>query len=116
MGSWQGSTGSRSTISAQRRAEDGIRIAAQELTGEGFREIQDQKTLCQGVKSLEQALVLWQQAGDAEGEVDSLNKLGLLARGEGRIREALDWYDQTLTRAREVGYREGEALVLNNLG
>lgn len=96
--------------------EDGIRVAAQELVGEGLREIQDQNTRCQGVRSLEQALLLWQLAGDSEGEVDLLNQLGLLARGEGRIREALDWYERTLPRARDAGYREGEALVLNNLG
>lgn len=97
-------------------ADDGPRVAAQELVRQGLQWTNEEEMVCRGLQALEQALGLWQQTGDAEGEADTLNRIGMTVRGQGRVREAVDWYEQTLTRAREAGYRQGEAIALNNLG
>ncbi|HSF38449.1 MAG TPA: CHAT domain-containing protein [Thermoanaerobaculia bacterium] len=94
---------------------DGARVAALKLVRQGLQEIEEEKTRSRGHRSLEQALLLWRQAGDAEGEVDTFNHLGRGFRLAGNAREACRWYERALTRAQQAGYREGEALSLNNL-
>ncbi|HSN85929.1 MAG TPA: tetratricopeptide repeat protein, partial [Thermoanaerobaculia bacterium] len=95
--------------------KDGARVAALKLVKQGREGIEEEKTRSRGLESLEQSLLLWQQAGDAEGEVETLNHLGMGFRLAGDAREACLRYERALTRAREAGYREGEALSLNNL-
>jgi CHAT domain-containing protein/Tfp pilus assembly protein PilF len=95
--------------------KDGTRVAALKLVKQGLQEIKEPKARVRGLKSLRQALLLWQQAGDAQGEVDTLNHIGMGSRLTIGVREARSWYGRALTRARKAGYREGEAMSLNNL-
>jgi CHAT domain-containing protein/tetratricopeptide (TPR) repeat protein len=95
--------------------KDGDRVAALKLVQKGLQEIEGEKTRGQGRKSLDQALLLWQRAGDAEGEIATLNHIGMGSSLAGDARKARGWYERGLARSRRIGYREGEALSLNNI-
>lgn len=97
--------------------KDGVRVKALKLVRQGLQEIDEgqKRARRKGLQRLEQALLLWRRAGDAKGEVDTLNHIGKGFRLAGDAPAAREWYEQALTRARETGYREGEAVALNNV-
>ena len=66
--------------------------------------------------SWEQALALYREMGDRQGEANSLGSLGLAYRSLGQYQRAIAFYEQTLTLAREIGDRQGEANSLGSLG
>lgn len=69
----------------------------------------------QALTSYEQALTIFQQLGDSQGEVATLHNLGVLLRDEDpeRARAA---YEQALTILRHHNDRRGQAFTLHNLG
>src|SRR5262249_13361573 len=64
----------------------------------------------------QKALSLHRTVGDPRGEADTLNDLGDLRLRQGRVQDALDYYNQALTRCRSAEYLNGEAITLTNLG
>jgi tetratricopeptide (TPR) repeat protein len=63
-----------------------------------------------------QALAAARQAGDAQGEGQTLNNLGSVYRSQGKWKESIASYDQSLQIYRAIGDVHGEGQTLNNLG
>ncbi|MFF3853495.1 tetratricopeptide repeat protein, partial [Micromonospora sp. NPDC002575] len=68
------------------------------------------------LEDYQQALTIYQKAGDRGNEAATLTNIGLVYDGLGDRQRALDYYHQALPILREVGDRTGEAVTLNNIG
>ena len=64
----------------------------------------------------DQALAIFQDLGDRNGEASALNNLGTVYRSLGQYPQARDNSDQALAIFQDLGDRDGEAKALNNLG
>ncbi|VXD16709.1 CHAT domain-containing tetratricopeptide repeat protein [Planktothrix paucivesiculata] len=64
----------------------------------------------------QQALTLYRQLGNHQGEAQCLGNLGNSFYLQGNYEQAIEYHEQDMTLAREIGDREGEAYSLNNLG
>ena len=65
---------------------------------------------------MREALHLFRESGDRQGEAISMNNLGLIADIRGDYDEAERLYNESLAIKREIGNRQGEAASLDNLG
>ncbi|WP_293105911.1 tetratricopeptide repeat protein, partial [Moorena sp. SIO3I6] len=68
------------------------------------------------LKSWQEALGIYRELEDRQGEADSLNNLGLAYRRLGQYRKAIEFHQQSLAIERELENRQGEANSLNYLG
>jgi hypothetical protein len=68
------------------------------------------------IELLTQALTIFREIGNREGEASALGGLGDSHASLGEYREAIELYSQALTIFREIGNREGEASALGGLG
>ena len=68
------------------------------------------------MQSGEQALTIYREIGNRQGEANSLGNLGLAYYSLGQYQKAIDFHQQQLEMAREIGDRQGEANSLGNLG
>jgi DNA-binding PadR family transcriptional regulator/O-acetyl-ADP-ribose deacetylase (regulator of RNase III) len=59
---------------------------------------------------------LWQKYHNTEEKVNMLNELGNNYLSSGEYKRAINYYQQSLNIAREIYYRYGEIMSLNNLG
>ena len=60
------------------------------------------------------SLPIYEELDDQLGLADELDNLGIYAMGEGRLREALAYYDRAHAARRSAGDVVGEAAVMNN--
>ncbi|MBW4492842.1 MAG: CHAT domain-containing protein [Oscillatoria princeps RMCB-10] len=67
-------------------------------------------------QSLQQALTLYREIGDRDGEAASLENLGIAYHSLGRYTLAIDYHRQSLEIEREIGNRREEAASLGSLG
>jgi tetratricopeptide (TPR) repeat protein len=67
-------------------------------------------------KHFSQALAIWRDLGDKQGQGIALGNLGQIAGELGQYEVARDHYQEALNLMREVGDRHGEAIDLLNLG
>jgi predicted ATPase len=65
---------------------------------------------------LDEALVLFERAGNERGRADAWGRLANLAREEDRLDEARESFAESLELRRRLGDRRGEALALVGLG
>jgi tetratricopeptide (TPR) repeat protein len=70
----------------------------------------------EALQSWEQALTIYRQIGNSQGEANSLGNLGLAYRSLGQYDKAIEFLEQSLVISREIGSRQGEANSLGNLG
>ncbi|EAW33693.1 tetratricopeptide repeat protein [Lyngbya sp. PCC 8106] len=70
----------------------------------------------QAIVVWEKALQLYRQAGNLEGQANSLLGLGRISDLLGDKQKALDYYNQSLPLSRQLGDKRGEAATLNNIG
>jgi len=63
-----------------------------------------------------EALTLFRQYGDRDGETRALAGVGVALSRLGRLQEAIDPLQQALTMSLQAGDSLGEAIALNNLG
>jgi predicted ATPase/DNA-binding SARP family transcriptional activator len=68
--------------------------------------------IARGRELAEEALALQDESGDKEGRIFTLFTLGRISLGEGRLDEAARRLHESLTLAREVGYRDVSAYCL----
>ncbi|MGI0491633.1 CHAT domain-containing protein [Alkalinema pantanalense CENA528] len=68
------------------------------------------------IQSGQQALMLYQQIPDRQGEGHALGNLGVTYQSLGRYPDAIHYYQQSLEIAQEIKNRSGEAATLSNLG
>jgi tetratricopeptide (TPR) repeat protein len=68
------------------------------------------------IASFQTAINHYQQLDRKSAQAAALNQLGNFLHSQSRFRDAIDFYQQSLAIAREVGDRQGEAASLGNLG
>ncbi|MFM9267437.1 CHAT domain-containing protein [Tychonema sp. BBK16] len=70
----------------------------------------------EALQSGEQALIIYREIRDRQGEAYCLNILGLAYKSLGQFHRAIEFHQQSLEISRKIEYRQGEANSLNNLG
>ena len=70
----------------------------------------------EALENFQQALVIYQEVGNREGEGETFNGIGEVYRNLGHYSQALEYLQQALVIRKEIGDRYGEGLTLNNLG
>jgi len=92
--------------------------AADKVYKEGLQLYQQEtaEALKGAIVKYEEALKLYREAGDRDGEAVSLNNIGSVYSALGEKQKALEYYSQSLTLYRAVGDRRGEATTLGNIG
>ena len=70
----------------------------------------------QAIDLYTQALAIYRDIGDRQGEGAALGNLGLCHYSLGEYRQAIDLHTQALAIARDIGDRQGEGAALGNLG
>jgi tetratricopeptide (TPR) repeat protein len=70
----------------------------------------------EALQSWEDALTIYQEIGNCQGEATSLGNLGVAYNSLGQYKRAIDFHKQHLEISREIGDRQGEANSLGNLG
>ena len=68
------------------------------------------------IGSYKQALVIFHEIGDRQGEGNVLGSLGLAHKDLGEFAKAVEYCEQQLVIAREIGDRQAEGNSLGNLG
>lgn len=113
------------TIDELRKAtdQDRKRAVAERLTAEGEQlrlKKYDAKSLRQALRKFDEALAHWRALGDAAGEADTLNSIGLIYSYSSIAlldkKKALSYYEQALACWRVAGDLRGEANTLRNMG
>ncbi|MFB2877664.1 CHAT domain-containing protein, partial [Floridanema aerugineum] len=88
---------------------------ADRLFQQGIQQFQTSK-FREALQSWQQALAIYREIGDRNGEGQSLGNLGLAYYSLGDYRKAIEYQQQSLAIAREIGDRNGEGQSLGNLG
>jgi CHAT domain-containing protein/lipopolysaccharide biosynthesis regulator YciM len=94
---------------AQRKAE------ADRLLQQGIQQVQTSQFQA-ALQSWEQALAIYREIGDRQGEGAILGNLGIAYRSLGDYQKAIDYHQQGLAIARQIGDHQGEGAALGNLG
>ena len=97
-------------------AEDKYRVAAESL----FRHAGQLKegnleAKRKGIEKYQEALELYQRAGDRRGEAETLSNIGEVYYSLGEMRKALEKFNEALPISQAVGDRSGEATTLNSI-
>ncbi|MBI3801520.1 MAG: tetratricopeptide repeat protein [Deltaproteobacteria bacterium] len=72
--------------------------------------------ILKAIDCFEQALDIYREIGNRQGEGAALGNLGNCYSALGQIPRAIDYHEQALGIHREIGTREGEGTDLGNLG
>ncbi|MCC5610470.1 tetratricopeptide repeat protein [Nostoc sp. CHAB 5834] len=102
-------------LTAQAQTTQELREEALQLTQLGFQQL-SQSQFQQAVKTFEQALVIFRQIGDRQGEGATLNSIGANYENLGQYTKALEVSVQALAILKEMGDKSGEAITLSNIG
>ncbi|MBF2017123.1 MAG: tetratricopeptide repeat protein [Rivularia sp. T60_A2020_040] len=93
---------------------DGRKAEAYRLLQQGIHQLQTSQNEA-GLQSLRQALIIYQEIKDRQGERWALGNISIAYRNLGNYSKAIDYSKQSLTIAREIKDRRGEAKALGNL-
>ena len=94
--------------------DDKIRIEAAQALTEGRRLMAKQSP--EALRRFKTALVSWQAAGDAHGEVAALGDIASYWGSRGNLRAAFEWSQRACERARQSGAGDLEAWTLSDMG
>ncbi|ERT04965.1 TPR repeat family protein [Lyngbya aestuarii BL J] len=97
------------------QSQDQRKAQADQLLEQGIQQYKTSQ-FQEALQSFQQALEIYREIGDRNGEGRSLGSLGNAYRRLGQYQEAIEFYQQWLTIAREIGDRNGEAGSLGGLG
>lgn len=89
-------------------------VQAEEVLYQGLLHYEANE-LPEALQSWEQALALYRQIGQKNGESIALGSLGLVYDSLGDYQRAIEHYEQSLALARELDNRQGAAVSLSNL-
>jgi CHAT domain-containing protein/Tfp pilus assembly protein PilF len=101
---------------------DGDFLAGIELEAEAYRLLEqgnrqdDISQFREALQSWEQALTIYREIGNRQGEAASLGNLGIAYKSLGQYHKVIEFDEQSLQIEREIGNRDGEAASLCNLG
>ncbi|NEP24076.1 tetratricopeptide repeat protein [Moorena sp. SIO3I6] len=94
---------------------DLLQAKADQLLQQGIE--QDKTSQYQAaLKSWQEALGIYRELEDRQGEANSLGNLGLAYHSLGQYQQAIEFHQQSLAIERELGNRQGEANSLSSLG
>ncbi|MBD2354489.1 tetratricopeptide repeat protein [Tolypothrix sp. FACHB-123] len=98
--------------------QDANRVAAEKAFDEGMALYKQgtAESLRQAREKWQQALILWQKAGDKAKEAYTSLGIGYVYDALGEKQKALEYFNNALPLYRAVGDRGGEASTLNNIG
>ena len=68
------------------------------------------------LQSWQQALKLYRETKNRQGEGKTIHNLGVAFGSRGSDQQAIDYFEQSLAIARELGNRDHERLALNYMG
>jgi CHAT domain-containing protein/tetratricopeptide (TPR) repeat protein len=100
---------------AQAQTSQDWTIEADKLLEQGIQQYQRSQYQA-AIKFWQQALAIYQQIKDRNGEANSLGNLGSAYNSLGQYPKAIEFHQQSLAIQREIGDRNGEGISLNNLG
>ncbi|KAB8320037.1 tetratricopeptide repeat protein, partial [Tolypothrix campylonemoides VB511288] len=119
------SVGAKSTLKQSQIAQqpattqqDATRAAAEKVFEEGMA-LYKQGTavsLRQAIEKLQEALVLWQKAGDKQWEATTLLIIGKVYSDLKDKHQALKYYNSALPLIKQVGHKAAEAATLTAIG
>ncbi|MBD2607061.1 tetratricopeptide repeat protein [Scytonema hofmannii FACHB-248] len=88
---------------------------ADRLLQQGYEQYQTSQFEA-ALKSWEQALIIYREIKDRQGEGNALRSLGIAYKSLGNYVKAIDYQQQSLAIAREIKDRNGEGNALRSLG
>ena len=94
---------------------DARKAEADRLLLQGIKQAQTSQSTA-ALQSWEQALKIYREIKDRQGEGDALGNLGTAYFSFGNYSKAIDYHQQHLAIAREIKDRKGEGQSLGNLG
>jgi tetratricopeptide (TPR) repeat protein len=100
------------------RTENGqasVQIQAEQLLKQGAEQFQMGQPRA-ALNTWQQALALYQQLGDRQGEARTFSNLGAAYGTLGDLRQAISFYEQSLILVRDLNDAEGIRYALGNLG
>jgi CHAT domain-containing protein len=92
-----------------------LQIEAERLLQQAMQQHQTSQFKA-ALQSCQQALNIYQEIGNRQGEANSLGNLGNALNSLGQYQQAIEHYQQSLAIEQEIGNRDGKASSLNNLG
>ncbi len=103
---------------AEATSQQATRATATSLLDEGFKLFKQgtAESLRQAIEKWKQALSLWRQVPDKEGEAITLTRIGSVYDKLGDNQKALNYYKESLPLWRQVRDKAGEAITLYNIG
>jgi CHAT domain-containing protein/tetratricopeptide (TPR) repeat protein len=90
-------------------------VEAYQINQQGLQQLNTSQ-YSTALRSFQQALKIYLEIGDREGEGTSLNNIGHVYSNQGQYRQALEHYQQALVIQEEIGDRSGEGVTLSNIG
>ena len=103
------------SITAQAQTSQDQKTEADKLLEQGIQQAQHSQYQA-AIQSWQQALAIYQQIKDRNGEAISLNNLGNAYNYLGQYPKAIEFHQQSLAISREIGDRDGVATSLIGLG
>ena len=88
---------------------------ADRLLQQGIQQAQT-SNFREALQSWEQALQIYREIKDRQGEANALGNLGIAYDSLGQYQKAIEYHQQSLAIAREIGDRQGEGNSLGSLG
>ncbi|MBE9097877.1 tetratricopeptide repeat protein [Vacuolonema iberomarrocanum] len=102
-------------ISAQELTAQNRDVDAQDFLDQGFQQINAGQVEL-ALESFQQALALFQETGNRQGEAYALVGLGRVSEANQEVQDALSAYEAALPLFVEVGDRPGEGIALTGMG
>jgi Uncharacterized protein conserved in bacteria len=98
--------------------DEAARAAAQQLYDEGERLLAEKTAASRQValKKFEQAVPLWQKAGDKRSQAITLGYIGYIYKTLDQQQRAIDYYKQALPLLQTDADKDARAATLNNIG
>jgi len=103
------------TVEVVAQTVDERKLEADRLFDEGKKQFSNSQ-FKEALQLWQQALVIYREISDLQGEAKSLNNLGIAYGSFAEYERAIDFFKQSLAISREIGHRQGEAVSLDNLG
>ncbi|HEY9296559.1 MAG TPA: tetratricopeptide repeat protein, partial [Phormidium sp.] len=91
------------------------KVEAETLIKTGLQQLENNQAEA-AIKSFQQALTIYQEIKDHQGEGETLKNLGNAYFAAKNNTKALEFYQQSLTIAREIKSRDLEGKALQNIG
>ena len=97
------------------QSQDERKAEANRLLRQGIQQVKAE-SFQEALQSFQQALKIYQEIGDRNGEAKSIGNIGFTYENLKQYQRAIEYYEQALVIWRELGDHEREAISLGSLG